>query len=291
MTQLQDAPAPVHTQQTVSAIRSVLVHVEPGAEAQPRLQAAIDLADRLDATLIGVGAEMISALGVGDPFGALGSDWMVELQRLVVENLKQAEANFRARTTGMKTQWLALETFPGPAVARLSRGADLIVAGGTPLKFADDYRTAQTAELIVLSGRPVLVAPPEGGCLRGETVIVAWKDTREARRAVADALPFLQAAQEVVVQEICAKEALGDAEARTRSVVDNLKRHGVAARAKVSLAGNDEAADEIKFTARELDADLIVAGGYSHSRLGEWVFGGVTRNLLQDPQGFVLLSH
>jgi nucleotide-binding universal stress UspA family protein len=123
------------------------------------------------------------------------------------------------------------------------------------------------------------------------TVNVDGKDTREARRAVADARPVLQAAQEVVVQEICAKDALGDAEARTLSVVENLKRHGVAARAKVSLAGDDDVADEIKFTARELDADLIVAGGYSHSRLGEWVFGGVTRNLLQDPQGFVLLSH
>ena len=291
MTVLQEAPAPIRAQQTLAAIRSLLVHVEPGVDAQPRLAAAADLARKLDATLIGVGAEMIQSLGVADPFGVLGSAWVVELQQLVVDNLKHAEAVFRAKTAGLETQWLALETLPGPALARLSRGADLIVAGGAPLTFKDAYRVADTAELVLLSGRPVLVVPPEGGKFRGEAVVVAWKDTRESRRAVADAMPLLRAAEDVVVQEICDRDASADAEAHTFAVAEHLKRHGVTARAKVTIGSADDAADDLKATARQLDADLIVAGGYGHSRLGEWVFGGVTRSLLQEPQGYVLLSH
>jgi nucleotide-binding universal stress UspA family protein len=291
VTQPDDTMAPARASQAASAIRSILLHVEPDPQAEPRVHAAADLARRLDAVLIGVGAEMIQSLGVTDPFGVLGAEWVVELQRLVVDNLKRAEASFRAGAAGLTTQWLALEAVPAPAIAALSRGADLIIAGGAPLRFTDDYRVAQTAELVLLSGCPVLVVPPEGGRLRGEAVVVAWKDTRESRRAVADSMPFLQMAEEVVVQEVCHKDAFGDAEGRTFSVVENLKRHGVPARAKVTIANPDHAAGELKRTARQLDADLIVAGGYGHSRLGEWVFGGVTRSLLQEPQGYLLLSH
>jgi nucleotide-binding universal stress UspA family protein len=281
----------VRPQQKTGAIRSLLVHVEPGAESRARLLAAASLAQKLDATLIGVGAEMIQTAGVTDPFGVLGAEWVVELQKLVVDNLARAEATFRAETAGLKTEWLSLETYPGPAVARLARGADLVIAGGAPPSFTDDFRVAHTAELIVQCGRPVLVVPSEGGRLRGEAVVVAWKDTREARRAVADALPFLQSAEEVMVQAVCAKEVVADTEVQTASVVAYLQRHGVVARARVTVGSADDAVGELLATARLIDADLIVAGGYGHSRMGEWVFGGVTRSLLRQPNHFVLLSH
>ncbi len=281
----------VRPQQKGGAIRSLLVHVEPGAESRARLLAAASLAQKLDATLIGVGAEMIQTAGVTDPFGVLGAEWVVELQKLVVDDLARAEAAFRAETAGLKTEWLSLETYPGPAVARLARGADLVIAGGAASSFTDDFRVAHTAELVVQCGRPVLVVPSEGGRLRAEAVVVAWKDTREARRAVADALPFLQSAEEVMVQAVCAKEVVADAEVQTASVVAYLQRHGVVARARVSVGSADDAVGELIATARLIDADLIVAGGYGHSRMGEWVFGGVTRSLLRQPNLFVLLSH
>jgi nucleotide-binding universal stress UspA family protein len=288
MTQLDTAIRP---QQATTAIRSIMVHVEPGTAAQPRLDAAAALARKLDATLIGVGAEMIQLLGLADPYGATDTSWIVELEKLVAENLREAEAAFRAKSAGVETEWLALEGLPSAVIARVARGADLILAGGAPLKLADAYRVAQTADLILKSGRPVLVAPPEGGKLRGEAVVVAWKDTREARRAVADALPFLQLAQDVVVQEVCSKDGFAAAEVHTFSVIENLKRHGVAARAKVTIAPAERATTELNVTAQAIGADLIVAGGYGHSRMGEWVFGGVTHDLLHEPEHFVLLSH
>ncbi|MEO8114766.1 MAG: universal stress protein, partial [Phenylobacterium sp.] len=68
-------------------------------------------------------------------------------------------------------------------------------------------------------------------------------------------------------------------------------RHGVAARAKVLMASQERAAAELNIAAQEIGADLIVAGAYGHSRLGEWVFGGVTRELLRGGERFLLLSH
>jgi nucleotide-binding universal stress UspA family protein len=186
---------------------------------------------------------------------------------------------------------MALEEIPVTAVAKLSRSADLIVAGGSPYKGQDRHRWCDPAELILLSGRPVLLAPPSGGTLAAEAVIVAWRDTREARRALADALPFMQGAREVVVMEVCAEDQFGDAESRTFAVVQGLKRHGVEARAKVVIGSPDQIAAELDIAAGVAGADLIVAGGYGHSRLGEWVFGGVTRDLLQGPERFLLMSH
>jgi nucleotide-binding universal stress UspA family protein len=272
----------VSVEQAARAIRAILVHVEPGDEAQPRLDTAVRLARRLDATLIGIGAEATAPLAVGD---LLGDESPVE------HDLATAEACFRAAAACVTNEWLAIEAYPTHLIAQLSRSADLILAGGAPVKGAASYRCAQTAELALRAGRPVLVAPPEGGELRGKAVVVAWKDTREARRAVADALPFLQMAEDVVVQEVCDDDHFGDAQLHTFAVVEHLKRHGVAARAKATIASADATGLELNKTADSIDADLIVAGAYGHSRLGEWVFGGVTHGLLQAPERFVLLSH
>lgn len=291
MTLHQDPETLARTAEAARAIRAILVHVEPGAEAEARLETAVHLARRLDATLIGVGAEMTQALGIGDPLGVLGSDWVLQLEALVQDDLKRAEARFRDKAACVTSQWLALEAYPTGVIAQLSRGADLILAGGAPLRGAENYRCAQTAELVLQAGRPVLVAPPGGGELHGKAVVIAWKDTREARRAVADALPFLQMAEDVVVQSVCDHDHFGDAEVQTFAVVEHLRRHGVAARAKATIAPADRTALELNIAADEIDADLIVAGGYGHSRLGEWVFGGVTKSLLQEPERFVLLSH
>lgn len=291
MTMVQDAPAPSKSQAVASAFRTLLVHVEPEAEAAPRLDAAVVLARKLDAALVGVGAEMIQSLGVSDPYGMLEGQWLVEMRSLVQTNLKRAEEAFKAKAAGLESRWIALEDLPAPAIARLSRGADLIIAGGAPIKDGDTYRTADTAELVLLSGRPVLVAPPNGGKLRAEGVVVAWKDTREARRALADSLPFLKAAEDVLILEVCEEDRFADAEIHTFAVVEHLRRHGVEARAKVLMAPQDRAVAELNIAAQEIGADLIVAGGYGHSRLGEWVFGGVTRDLLRHPERFVLLSH
>jgi nucleotide-binding universal stress UspA family protein len=273
------------------ALKTVLTHVVAGEFGATRLQAAVALARQLDATLYGLGADMVQPLAVADPTGLTQGDWYAAMRDEAERNLKEAREAFQAATVGLKTEWAAVEAPPADALIRASRAADVILVGGSPQRGADRYHLADPAEVMLLSGRPVLVAPPTPAPFSGRAVVVAWKDTRESRRALADALPFLVRAETVVVTEICATDEKEPAVARTGDVVAGLQRHGVAAHARVVLAAPDRVATELNIAADAIGADLIVAGGYGHSRLGEWVFGGVTRELLTSPARYVLLSH
>lgn len=275
---------------TRAAWRSILTHVQPEAEARSRLFAAADLAQRLDATLIGLGAEMIPPMAMNDPYGLMGGDFSGALAEAVLSNLTAAQTVFEAEASVSARQWIAVQDRPADAVERLARGADLIVAGGSPLKDRDSWRWADPAELVIKAGRPVLVVPPTGGQLSADVIVVAWKDSREARRALADAMPLLIGAEDVIVVEATESD-IELVETHHDALIAHLKRHGVAARSRIVDAGADEAAEVLQEQRRAVGGDLIVAGAYGHTRFGEWVFGGVTADLLADPQRFLLLSH
>lgn len=271
--------------------KSILVHAEPQEACESRLKCAVAVADLFGSLLIGLGAEMMQSAGVADPFGMLARDWEALLRKQLEEDLKHAEARFRAAAGDRPQEWRVLETSPTDALCWSARGADLIIAGGGPRKGVDAFRTADPAELAIRSGRPVLIAPPTLEAFRGDHVVVAWKDTREARRALLDALPFLLRAQSVTVLEICDERNQAAAEFRTADVAAHLRRHGAKALSRVKIAEERVAGWELRVQAQSLDADLIVAGCYGHHRLQEWVTGGVTRDLVGEASGFLLLSH
>jgi nucleotide-binding universal stress UspA family protein len=154
----------------------------------------------------------------------------------------------------------------------------------------DTYLDAGAAELAVISGRPVLIAPAHAAPLSARRIVLAWKDTREARRAAADAMPFLEGADAVLVLEICFSEDAVAAGLRTADMAAGLARHGVAAEGKATV-GCLSAGEEIILEAEAFGADLVISGAYGHSRLGEWAFGGVTSELLRQDDRHVLLSH
>lgn len=272
--------------------RTLLVHVQSEDAAAPRLACATALADELGAHLIGLGAETIPPLVFTDPYGVMQSEWVAAVNEQIARDLEAAEARFHTARGDRDAEWRVLRDYPTVAMARTARAADLIVAGGAPLD-SDTSRTVDTAALVLTAGRPVLIAPPKPHPERllGRNVVVAWKETRESRRAVADALPLLQRAKTVTVLEVCRKDDAGDAEFTTGEVVQALARHGVKAKAKVVAAPDERVPEEINICAQAADADLIVAGAYGHSRTRELVFGGVTRSLLRHPERFVLMSH
>lgn len=284
------APAQDRFAAARAAWRSILVHVQPEIEARPRLFAAANLAQRLDATLIGVGAEMIPPMAMSDPYGLMSGDFIGALSDALQSNLAAAQKAFESDSSGATRQWIGLQDRPADAIERLARGADLIVAGGSPLKDHDASRWADPAELVIKAGRPVLVVPPTGGQLSADVIVVAWKDSREARRALADAMPLLVGAEDVVMVE-AAETDIELIEAHHDSLLAHLRRHGVAARSRIVQAKSDEAVEVLHEQRRAAGGDLIVAGAYGHTRFGEWVFGGVTADLLADPQRFVLFSH
>lgn len=141
------------------------------------------------------------------------------------------------------------------------------------------------------SGRPVLVAPAtwKGGTI-GKRIIVAWKPKREAARAIADAAAFLDEADRVTVVTVDAA-ADADGAAAGRDICANLARKGVAVELRNVDGMGQPAETALINEARALEADLIVMGGYGHSRLREFVFGGVTRALSRTSPIPVLLSH
>jgi nucleotide-binding universal stress UspA family protein len=136
----------------------------------------------------------------------------------------------------------------------------------------------------------VLVVATESSPLELKRVIVAWKDTREARRAAADALPILKIATSVSLVEIAPEAELIAASARLADVAAWLARHDVTAEC-LPIASDGDDADRLNVLAKEWGADLIVAGAYGHSRVREWALGGVTRSLLGTSLRSVFVSH
>lgn len=273
-----------------TAFRTLLLHVVSEPQDDRLLRSAADLAARLDATLFGVGAEMVDPALLTSGYAA-AADVMPELKALVQDSLKRAEVHFTKAAGEARRSWLATEDQPIRALATASSGADLVLASAHRPAGSGAYRACEAAELVLKCGRPVLVVPSRGGKLAAEAVVIAWKDTREARRALADSLPFLKSASDVVLVEVRHADAVAAAEARLAAVSQGLRAHGVQVRSKVTVGNGDCAYEHVELTAQGCGADLIVAGAYGHSRFGEWVFGGVTRDLLRDPQRFLMLSH
>jgi nucleotide-binding universal stress UspA family protein len=275
---------------------TLLVPVEADAATDPRLALAADLANQFDAKLIGVGAELWRMPAVYGGFGAgYGIDKIITAEITdVAADLKQAEDKFRTAAAAVRRgfDWRSAVQFPIAEVAAGARAADLVVTSRSRHPGASEYNVAAPGALVLQAGRPVLVAPPEMTRLELQSVVVAWKDTREARRAITDALPFLTRVGAVLVAEVCDHQDAATAGARLADVAEYLLRHGVRASTVVCVEqkGVDPAHQFLEL-AEQHKADLIVAGAYGRSRFQEWVFGGFTTALLTQTSRAVLLSH
>jgi nucleotide-binding universal stress UspA family protein len=271
---------------------TILVHVQNEDAAQPRLECACALAARFEAKLFGVGAEMMRTMSMDDGISSMGAEWFKEMRDIVETNLDRAARRFEAASADLSkgAMWERGLELPGRAMDRSSRAADLIVASTGPDGRNDPYSDAAPADLVLGSGRPVLVVPQSPSPLSARRVLLAWKDGREARRAMSDAMPFFEGAEAVLVLALSPKDEAEAAKDGVEAVAGALQRHGAAAEGKVVVEPPADAS-VIMAQAKAFRADLIVAGAYGHSRLGEWVFGGVTRDLLGQRDCHVLLSH
>jgi len=269
---------------------TLLVHAESGLASSHRIEAAGRLARDLDARLIGLGAETLEPIPTPDPITGFGAaEWLALAQDQLDKNLEAAEAVFRRDAGGADIEWRTVQDYPSRAMTCLARAADLIIVG--PRGAAGLTRTADPADVVMGAGRPVLMVPDGQHHLRARAVVIAWKDSRECRRAVADALPFLQRAEDIVIHAVCKADEADRMAFEVDDVVANLKRHGVEARALVTTSTPEGVAWEIERVAKSNNADLIVCGAYGHTRLREWAFGGVTDGLMHRPGCFVLMSH
>jgi nucleotide-binding universal stress UspA family protein len=255
------------------------------------LTASVRLAELFDARAIGVaaGENTISPYFAEGP---IADKFVAQSRADLHEQLKSLQQQFSnahaARSD--RLEWRVAERLPDGFMISSARAADLIVTA-RPSPLGNLMHGPDVANLVMQAGRPVLVVPPNTETFSADRVLVAWKDTREARRAVSDALPLLTKAKEVHIVTIPEPES-DDAAALAGAddVVNWLARHGVQA-AAITRPDFGGVGKSIEHVADELGADIIVSGAFGHSRFMEWLLGGVTRHLLHNAKASVLFSH
>jgi nucleotide-binding universal stress UspA family protein len=271
---------------------TVIVSLALDRSNDARLEIAGQLAERFGAHVIGITAGEFSP-PLYFTTGEQAQKLLDEGQAAIRNRVAEAETQFRAamQNRAAAVEWRCAEDFPTRFIVQQARAADIIVVGEDGRDaLSDPFMQANPSDLVMQTGRPLLVVPDTSSWLDLRSVLIAWKDTPEARRATADALPILRKAKDVTVAEIIEDDVNRPAAlSGVKDVVGWLSRHGVLASGQVP----DEcghAAAQLERIASEVGAGLIVAGAYGHSRLREWVLGGVTKRLVNPSNRCSLLS-
>lgn len=268
---------------------TLLVYVNADCVSEQLVGVAAGLAEKFSAKLIG-----LSALAIMPPVAVGGVVIVDNATEFDIAKMKArlAEAGNKFATaagTDRQAEWRSAIEFPAQTLISEARCADLILVEKG--KSGDIYRTVDAGAAILGAGRPFLVVPAAVKSLIADHVVIGWKDTREARRAVRDALPFLQKSKRVTIMEICGKDQEEAAHDHVDDVVRYLAQHRIKAESRVEIQLCESGADQIIGLAEDEGADLLVTGAYGHSRLNEWVFGGMTRDLLTSSPICCLMSH
>jgi nucleotide-binding universal stress UspA family protein len=278
--------------------KDLLVVLDSDATSRGRIEIAAALAERFSAHLIGLYPlpvpEAPRHLGYYDP--ALLDPFFRELREKAAEvSEKEREAfEHAASLRGLSAEWRVVAEGPEADPALHARYVDLTILGQLDPDRSDaDIIRPRPEHVTLASGRPILVIPYAG---HFETVwrrvLIGWNATREATRAVNDAMPLLAAAEVVTVLTIDAREgpdAHGELPGADISL--HLARHGVNAQIERTVSAGIPAGDVLLSRAADLDADLLVLGAYGHSRVRELLLGGATRSILRSMTVPVLMSH
>jgi nucleotide-binding universal stress UspA family protein len=269
---------------------ALMVHLDVEHDCEPRVQLALDLAHRFQAGLIG-----IAGMALRPAFAAGGVVVYHEPtehdRRTATARFEEMGKKFRIQGQQLKeVEWRTALELPSDLVVREARAADLVIVGPTRMG-ANVHDLVEPGVILLRAGRPLLVVPDTLARLPLRRVVVACKDTRECRRAVRDALPVLKQAREVLLVEIGEDASKSEDKRSLADIARYLARYGVVVAEEIWRRARGPAATELFELVRTENADLIVAGGYGHSRLGEWIFGGVTHQLLASSPVCCLLSH
>jgi nucleotide-binding universal stress UspA family protein len=255
------------------------------------LAVAGDLAERFGARVIGVAASDIRpTLYFAE--GDFAQELLDEEASAIRKRLSELEAEFRNAVEKRATsvEWRSAQALSGPHMLQQARAADLLIVGARDEAIVDVGIATDPGDLVMQAGRPLIVVPPTAQWLDLRSVLVAWKDVREARRAVFDALPLLAAAKDVTIAAIPEKQGdRADVLAQVADVAAWLRGHGIVA-STVVPENTDDAIAQLDKVAADIDAGAVVAGAYGHSRLREWILGGVTRHLATGSRRCAFLS-
>ena len=283
------------------AYKDILVHLDNTPRSAVRLNIAVQLATRHDAHVAGLyvmdlpslamfmGETSVFDMGMADEIIRRGRD-----QARTISDTVRGRFDEVLRKSSVNGEWRCADGLAAETVAVHARYADLAIVGQSDPKYFALPGEMHIPETVILdSGRPVLVIPYFGEIKPiGNRVLVGWKSGREAARAVNDALPLLSYAKSVTVLTIDPKNGISDDGVFPAADISvHLARHGVAVTAAHTVSGGVAEGDILLNYVSDHGVDLIVAGGYGHSRAREFVLGGATRSLLATMTVPTLFSH
>jgi nucleotide-binding universal stress UspA family protein len=275
-------------------IKDIVVNLSVGEKASPACDYAVSIAATFDAHLAGI-AFLYDPIVPVSGAGYIPAD-VIEAQERENEDATRAALdrfNAACSRAGVTAEPLTLSASfagVGEQFGRIARRFDLSIVGqAEPETSAVEEIVAESA--LFESGRPVIIVPYiQKAPLKLDNVMVCWDGSRAAARAVADAMPLLAKAGRVEVVIVTNERGKQD-EIEGADMGAHLARHGLNVDVKRTALGDIDVADVILSHAADAGSDLIVMGGYGHSRLREFVLGGVTRSIFRSMTAPVLMSH
>ncbi|WER49088.1 universal stress protein [Cupriavidus sp. WKF15] len=273
--------------------KTILVALDDDPARAARLEAALALCRHFGAGLVGLtatGTRLEPFRGAGEEAGKYAARAAADLQRTIDENLATLQAAVASPDATLACRHVVVEAETGWALATEGRFADLILP--PPLQAGDNAPAlmAEEAEYALLNaGRPVLLVPAGAKLAPQAHVLVGWDGSQPAARAVSDALPLLAKASAVTVVVVAGDSGEDEQQAGGERLLQWLAAHGVTAWLRVQRGG--QPGEVLLRLTQELNAGLLVAGGYGRSRLRERMLGGTTRTLVRQAGVPLLLSH
>ena len=274
-------------------VKDIVVNLGLGAR-DPAGDYAVSVAEAFEAHVLGVAVSYKPVIP-GNVFGGIPPE-IIEGQRRESDNkARTAVSRFdqAAKRAGLSSENRILNTtISGAAeqLGRIGRRFDLVVVGqperdkSTPEQIVDESVLFET-------GRPIVFVPfIHNGGVTLDRIMACWDGSRAAARAVADALPFLKKAKQVEIVIVSDKPGRNN-EVPGADLGQHLARHGLRIDLKNIVSPEIDVPSTLLSHAADSSADMIVMGGYGHSRLREFVLGGVTRAMLESMTVPVLMSH
>jgi nucleotide-binding universal stress UspA family protein len=277
--------------------KNILAVLDDSKHVPGVVSVASDLTQRFEARLVGLYAVHAETEmhGMQDPLFTVAMQGYAEKREQRAKQCADAFQKATRSVLGNAGEFRRADQDPVGAVTVQARYADLIVIGQRdPEESATGVPPSLVERAVLGVGRPMLVLPyyTDAYPNLGNIVLIAWSGTRESVRAVRDALPFLQRAENVVIMAVNPSVSRsGHGESPGVDLASYLARHGVKAEARPSVATQIGVGDELLARASDIGADLLVMGAYGHSRLQEMAMGGVTQTMIKHMTLPVLMSH
>ncbi len=276
------------------ALKDLLVHVDNSKACAGRVGAAVRLAATHRAHLTGLYVlPMVYIPGYAEM--QIPAEVIEAQRRATHARAIEAEAAFKgaADKQGISAEWRCVEGDFAQTLTLHGRYVDVLILGQADESDPMSVSEGLAEKVVLEAGCPVLVIPYIGALNAiGERILVAWNASREAVRAIHDALPLLERAKSVDVLSVNPPGgAKGDGDLPSADICLHLARHDVKAKADHIEAHDVDVGDMLLSRAADKGVDLIVMGAYGHSRFREFILGGATRHLLEHMTVPVLMAH